>query len=215
MLFVVTMNDVVYAFDADSSATLWSLDITKQTPNTTPVPITDIVGNNGLNIVGNVGIESTPVIDLSTNTMYLVSRTKEGGSYAQRLHALDITTGAEKFVGSVVINGSVAGTGAASSGGYVNFDPLIENQRSSLALVNGQVFTAWASHEDANQYHGWVMAYRASSLQQTGNFNVTPNGSEGGIGCPVTRRLWMRQVMFTTSAGTETGMALAILENHF
>jgi len=182
VLFVVTMNDLVYAFDADgkSTAPIWSVDLTKQT-NGTPVPITDIVQNNTLNIVGNVGIESTPVIDASTNTIYLVARTKESGAWFQRLHALDITTGAEKFGGPTVISGSVAGTGSASSGGVVAFDPRIENQRSALALTNGQLFIAWSSHEDLNAYHGWVMRYSASTLQQTGIFCDTPNGSMAGI----------------------------------
>src|SRR5579862_5162806 len=190
VLYVVTMNDVVYAFDADSSSNtpLWSLDITTQVSGSTPVPITDIVGPN-LNIVGNVGIESTPQIDLSTNTMYLVARTKEpgtpcgtiNGNYCQRLHALDITTGAEKFGGPSIIQGSVSGTGNASIGGVLTFDPKIHNQRSSLALANGQIFIGWASHEDENPYHGWVMSYSASTLQQTGIFCSSPDGVMSGI----------------------------------
>jgi len=100
VLFVVTMNDVVYAFDADSNGTnggiLWKVDFRNPSAGVSPIPIADIVSNNTLNIVGNVGIESTPVIDLSSNTIYLVARTKEvsGGAtnYVARLHALDITT---------------------------------------------------------------------------------------------------------------------------
>jgi hypothetical protein len=190
ILYVVTMNDVVYAFDADSSSAtpLLSLDLTTQVAGSTPVPITDIVGP-GLNIVGNVGIESTPYIDLPTNTMYLVARTKESagtcgtvnGNYCQRLHALDITTFAEKLGGPVVIQGSVSGTGNASVGGTLTFDPKIHNQRSSLALANGQVFVAWGSHEDLNSYHGWVMSYNASNLQQTGIWSSTPDGFMAGI----------------------------------
>jgi hypothetical protein len=155
VLYVVTMNDVVYGFDADSSSNipLLSVDLTTQVAGSTPVPITDIVGP-GLNVVGNVGIESTPVIDLSMSTMYLVARTKESastcgtvnGNYCQRLHALDMTTFAEKFGGPVVIQGSVSGTGKASVGGTLTFDPKIHNQRSSLALANGQISIAWASH---------------------------------------------------------------------
>src|SRR5262249_28090748 len=111
VIFVVTMNDVVYAFNADNNASngglLWSKDFRNAAAGVTPVPITDITGQDGLNITGNVGIESTPAIDLTSNTMYLVARTKEtSGStvqYFQRLHALDITTGAEKFGGPVVI----------------------------------------------------------------------------------------------------------------
>jgi len=190
VLYVVTMNDVVYGFDADSSsnAPLLILDLTTQVPGSVPVPITDIVGPN-LNIVGNIGIESTPHIDLATNTMYLVARTKESGnscgtvngSYCQRLHALDISTFAEKFGGPVIIQGSVPGTGNASVNGTLNFDPKIHNQRSSLALANGQIFIGWASHEDQNPYHGWVMSYSAASLQQTGIWCSSPDGFMGGI----------------------------------
>ncbi|MGH9760736.1 MAG: hypothetical protein ACREAC_07825, partial [Blastocatellia bacterium] len=126
VLFVATMNDVLYAFDADSNGganhgVLWSRDFRNPAAGVIPVPITDIVGSNNLNIVGNVGIESTPYIDLSTGTMYLVARTKETSgsnvSYFQRLHAVDITTGAEKLGGPVAIQGSVPGTGTGSSGG--------------------------------------------------------------------------------------------------
>src|SRR6267154_1800024 len=95
VLYVVTMNDVIYAFDADSALTsggiLWRKDLRNPAAGVTPIPITDIVGQNNLNIVGNVGIESTPVIDLTTNTLYLVARTKEvTGSvtnYVARLQA--------------------------------------------------------------------------------------------------------------------------------
>jgi hypothetical protein len=189
VLFVVTMNDVVYAFDADSNATnggiLWQVDFRNPSAGVTPIPITDIVNNNSLNIVGNVGIESTPVIDLSSNTMYLVARTKEVSgaitNYVARLHALDITTGAEKLGGPVVIHGSVPGNGQGSSSGTLTFDPLIHNQRTSLALANGLVVFSWASHEDEFAWHGWVFAYNATTLQQSSVFCTTPNGLNGGI----------------------------------
>jgi hypothetical protein len=151
VLFVVTMNDVVYAFDADSNATnggiLWKVDFRNPGAGVSPIPIVDIVNDNTLNIVGNVGIESTPVIDLSSSTMYLLARTKEvtgaTTNYVARLHALDITTGSEKFGGPVIIQGSVPGSGFGSSGTVLTFDPLIHNQRSSLALVNGLVVFSW------------------------------------------------------------------------
>jgi Abnormal spindle-like microcephaly-assoc'd, ASPM-SPD-2-Hydin/PQQ-like domain len=188
VLFVVTMNDMVYAFDADSNATLWSLNIATQVAGGTPVPITDIVPAN-LNIVGNVGIESTPYIDPATNTMYLVARTKEpgtacgtiNGNYCQRLHALDITSGAEKFGGPALIQGSVSGAGNGSVGGTLTFDPKIHNQRSSLAIANGQLFMSWSSHEDDNPYHGWIMSYNAATLQQTGIWCSSPDGFQAGI----------------------------------
>ena len=183
VVYVVTMNDVVYAFDADSSSQtpLWSLDLTSQNPDSSPVPISDVLGKSGFNIVGNVGIESTPYIDATTNTMYLVARTKENGQYFQRLHALDITSGAEKFGGPVVIQGSVVGNGSSSVNLTVSFNPLTANQRASLAMANGQIFIAWGSHEDQDPWHGWVMAYSASTLKMTGIFCVTPNGDQGAI----------------------------------
>jgi hypothetical protein len=177
VVFVATMNDVLYAFDADSNtganaSPLWVHDFTNSAAGITPVPIADIVGSNSLNIVGNVGIESTPVIDPSSNTMYLVTRTKENGSYFQRLHAVAIETGADLPGSPVTIQGSV---------GSVTFDPKIHNQRSSLALANGKVFIAWASHEDKNAYHGWVMAYDATTLARVGIFTPSPTGTAGGI----------------------------------
>ena len=190
VLFVVTMNDVVYALDADSNATngngvLWTNNFTNSAAGVTPIPIVNVVQSDSLNIVGNVGIESTPVIDLSTNTMYLVARTMEVSgtttNYVTRLHALDITTGSEKFGGPVVVQGSVPGTGQGSSGGVLTFDPLIQNQRSSLALVNGMVVFSFASHEDLFDWHGWIFAYDAQTLQSSAIFCVTPNGQNGGL----------------------------------
>ena len=190
VLFVVTMNDVVYALDANSNATngngvLWTNNLTNPAAGVTPIPIVNIVQSNSFNIVGNVGIESTPVIDLSTNTMYLVARTMEVSgtttNYVTRLHALDITTGDEKFGGPVVVQGSVPGTGQGSSGGALTFDALIENQRSSLALVNGMVVFSFASHEDDFDWHGWIFAYNAQTLQPSTIFCVSPNGQNGGI----------------------------------
>src|ERR1700684_385813 len=188
VVYVATMNDVIYALDADSNAVnggvLWKVDLRNPAAGVTAIPITNIVGSNSLNIVGNVGIESTPVIDLTSNTMYLVARTMEvSGSttnYVARLHALDITTGAEKFGGPTVIQGSVPGVGNGSSGGTLTFDPFFQNQRSSLALANGSVIFSWASHEDDYAWHGWVMAYNAQTLQQTSILCFTPNGTGGG-----------------------------------
>jgi hypothetical protein len=181
VLYVATMNDKVYAFDAATNAVLWTRDFTNASAGVTAVPIVNIVGSNNLNIIGNVGVESTPVIDPTTATMYLVARTLENGVYFQRLHALDITSGAEKFGGPVAIQGSVAGTGYDAANSTITFDPKMQNQRSSLALVNGRVLMAWGSHEDYDHYHGWVMAYNAANLQQTAVFCTTPDGYRGGI----------------------------------
>ncbi len=180
VLFVATMNDKVYAFDADSnSPPLWSRDFTNP-PSVTAVPITDIVGAN-LNIVGNVGVESTPVIDASAGTIYLLARTKESGAYVQRLHALDITTGLERTSSPVVIQATASGLAPDSSAGIVTFNPKMENQRAGLAITNGVVLVGWASHEDLTPYHGWLMGYDQNTLQQVGVFCLTPDYYFGGI----------------------------------
>jgi hypothetical protein len=185
VLFVATMNDKIYAFDADSpsSSPLWMRDFTSP-PSVTPVPITDIVGPN-LNIVGNVGIQSTPVIDSASGTIYLVARTKENGSYVQRLHALDISTGASRAGSPVTISGSVAGTAPDSASGadgqVVTFNPKMQSQRAALAISNHVVLIAWAGHEDVTPFHGWVMGYDEASLARVGIFCVTPDVYAGGI----------------------------------
>jgi hypothetical protein len=184
VVYVETMNDSAYAFDGDSNtgsnaAPLWSVSFVNPSLGITAVPATDL--STGGNVTGNVGIESTPVIDLPSNTIFLVVRTKENGAYLQRLHALDIASGAERPNSPVVISGSVAGTGQGSVGNLLTFDPKIHNQRSSLAIANNSVLIAWASHGDQNSYHGWVMTYSITSLQQTGIVCTTPNGLQGGI----------------------------------
>ncbi len=187
VLYVVTMNDIVYAFDADSGddTPLLSFDVTSLVPDSIPVPVRDILGFDD-NIIGNVGIESTPVIDIATNTMYFVARTEEpGGSgctpnnetrCVQRLHAIDIRTLEEKPGSPVLIGGSVPGNGSGSSGGVLTFNPKWHDQRSSLALSNGRVFIAWSSHSDQGPYHGWVMAYDAATLTQTMIWSAAPDG---------------------------------------
>ncbi len=180
VVFVATMNDSVYAFDADrntgsNAAPLWSVNFTNPAAGITAVPSSD-VQPYATDILGTIGIESTPVIDSTTQTMFLVARTKENGAYVQRLHALDIPSGAEKFGGPVTIVASIN-----SGSGTVNFDPKVQNQRPSLALANGSVYITWASHNDAGMFYGWVMAYSASTLQQTAVFNDTPTGGQGGI----------------------------------
>jgi hypothetical protein len=102
-------------------------------------------------------------------------------NYVQRLHALDITTGAEKFGGPVVIQASVPGTGVGSEGNLVSFEPLLHNQRPALLLYNGVVYVGFGTHGNPPVYHGWVLGYDATSLQQVMQFNVTPDGRAGGV----------------------------------
>ena len=125
------------------------------------------------------------MIDPATDTIYVVAATKEvsGGTtkYVQRLHALDITTGAEKFGGPVVVQASVPGTGDGSVNGTLTFNALRENQRSGLLLTNGVVYFGFSSHGDQEPFHGWVLGYRASTLQQVMVYNTAPNGQNGGV----------------------------------
>ncbi len=180
VVYVATENDSIYAFDADglSSNPLWHVSFLKS--GVTIVPCGD-TGECG-DIPTQIGITSTPVIDQTSGTMYVVAATKEGiSTWVQRLHALDITTGAEKFGGPVAIQASLPGTGSGSSGGNVAFDPLRENQRPALLLNGGVVYLSFGSHGDNTPWHGWVLGYNATTLKQTMQYNVTPNGNGGGI----------------------------------
>jgi hypothetical protein len=111
----------------------------------------------------------------------VTKETRLGKGFAQRLHALDVATGEEKFRGPVEIHASVSGGGDGSVGGQVAFEPLRNNQRPGLLLNNGVVYIAWASHCDNGPYHGWVMAYDAGTLAQAAVWNATPNGGLGGV----------------------------------
>jgi len=168
VLFVATMEDSVYAFDADTDVMYWHKQFTGG--DITPVPITDITGNNNLNIHGDVGIESTPVIDSTTSTIYVLARTKNTSTttYYQMLHALDLATGDEKFGGPVTI---------APSG----FNTKMQNQRPGLAEANGNIYICWGSHEDMTPYNGYVMTFSAGTLALQTVFNTTSGGSQGAV----------------------------------
>jgi chitodextrinase len=185
VVYVATEHNSVYAFDADgtSATPLWKVSFIDPVAGITTVLPTDT--GECCDIVPEIGITGTPVIDPTTGTLYVVAKTKEtvGGTttFVQRLHALDTSTGAEKFGGPVVITGSVPGTGAGSSGGQIQFLPLRQNQRPALLLNNGVVYIAFGSHGDQQPYHGWIMGYDAATLQQTMIYNATPNGEGAGI----------------------------------
>src|SRR5437660_1950275 len=193
VVLVATMNDSVYAFDADASSCVPYWQKSFLGTGVTPVPPADTGENGDINTI--IGITGTPVIDPATGTLYVVAKTKEPTGYFQRLHALDLATGSvtgpEKFGGPANISSAITipGSGDASdpncpgaTAGHVPFCPLRENQRSGLLLLNGKVYVAWASHGDNDPYHGWVIGYSAADLTQAPVvFNTTPNGSRGGI----------------------------------
>jgi hypothetical protein len=179
VVYVATEHDTVYAFDADakSSTPLWSKSFIDAANGITPVPASDL--NSPITV--EIGITSTPVIDGSTGTLYVLVATKENGNYVHRLHALDITNGNEKLGGPVVIEASVPGSGDGASAGTVAFETKIHLQRAALMLSKGKVYIAWASFNDIGPYHGWVMAYDATTLAQVGVWVDTPDGEEGGV----------------------------------
>ena len=189
VVLVATMNDSVYAFDADASpcVTYWKKSFLGTGVTTVPPGDTGEIGD--INTI--IGITGTPVIDPATGTLYAVAKTKEPTGYFQRLHALDLATGSEKFGGPANISSAITipGSGDATdpncpgaTAGHVQFCPLRENQRPGLLLLNGKVYIAWASHGDNDPYHGWVIGYSAADLTQAPVvFNTTPNGGRGGL----------------------------------
>ncbi|MGC2111487.1 MAG: Ig domain-containing protein [Candidatus Korobacteraceae bacterium] len=183
VFYVVSEHDSVYALDADSntggnSSPLWQDSFIDPSNGITTVPSTDVNCNN---LVPEIGITSTPVIDPDTNTLYVVAETKESGQYFQRLHALDIASGAEKFGGPIVIQATYPGTGDGSSGGMIPFDPLLHLNRPALLLANGTVYIGWGTNCDERPAHGWIMAFDKATLQQQASWVTTPNGQIGGV----------------------------------
>jgi outer membrane protein assembly factor BamB len=178
VVFVATENDSVYAFDADTGSQLWKVSALKSGESASD--------NRGCGqVTPEIGITATPVIDPASGphgTIYLTAMSKDSsGNYHQRLHALDLTTGAEEFSGPVDIAAQYPGTGDDSKNGYVNFDPKQYKERAALLLLNHVVYTSWASHCDDRPYTGWIIGYSESTLVQQSVLNLTPNGSEGAI----------------------------------
>jgi hypothetical protein len=224
VVYVATMHNSVYAFDADNphaSKPLWKVSLGPSVPLPDPnigprislwpnlelllnilknlmkhpretisllrdsgkqgsLTITDLFsGYKDISV--EVGIVSTPVISLAHNALYTVAFTKVGNIYAHHLHALDLTTGANKLGGPIHVCGSVAGNGDGSVKGSVFFISHQQVQRAALLLNNDLIYMAFASYGDQDPYHGWIFSYHATTLQQVAVYNTTPNGGEGGI----------------------------------
>jgi hypothetical protein len=177
VVYLVTENDSVYAIDANSGTIYARASV---------VPAGgSAVSSSDLNcgdLVPRVGITGTPVIDATTGTLYLVAKGKTaGGSIVQYLHALDVSTLAEKFGGPIQITATAAGTASDGNGSTVTFNARNQFNRAALLLENGHVVIGWGGHCDAMPWHGWVMSYSASTLAQEAVLNTTPDGSGGGV----------------------------------
>jgi hypothetical protein len=178
LLLAATENGTVYAFDADSGATMWQVSTLKtgETPSDDP-------GCGGCGAL--IGVNPTPVIDRTrgpNGAVYIVGASKDASvNYHHRLHAFDLALGSELFGGPVEVQATYPGTGANSIGTNVVFDPKQYRERCALLLLNGVVYTTWASHYDLKPYTGWIIGYNASTLAQTSVLNLTPNGNDGAI----------------------------------
>lgn len=203
VLYVVTEHDNVYAIDADSGTVYAQVSLIPANGST--VNSESDLGCGDL--VPEVGITGTPVIDPSAGLLYVVAKSKVSGSVVQYLHALSVTTLAEQLNGPVGIQAAVPGSGYDATAGSVIFNPLQENQRAALLLEKGHVVISWSSHCDTDPWHGWVMSYNATTLAQEAVFNTSPNGNHNGV--------WMSgggaaadadgNIYFTTGNGTWNG----------
>jgi hypothetical protein len=178
VLYVATEHDTVYAFDADNGVQYWKVSLLGTGESTSDARGCD-------QVIPEIGITATPVIDRSSGpngTIYVVAMSKDSSSnYHQRLHALDLTTGAEVFGGPVEVQAAYPGSGDNSNGTNVVFDPAQYKERPGLLLLNHVVYTAWSSHCDFSPYTAWVIGYNESTLNQAMLINLTPNGHEGSF----------------------------------
>lgn len=187
VIFVATQHDTIFAFDADANpcVTYWQVNLLDALHGGTAGEIPVFWNNVGYgygDIYPEVGVAGTPVIDSTSNIMYLVSTSQNGGqgTFYQRLHALDLASGNEKYSAPVNIAASVPGVG--DGGTTVDFIAQMENQRLGLAISSGTVYIGWSAHEDASPWHGWLLGYSVANVQQqVAVFNTSPNGGAGGI----------------------------------
>ncbi len=195
VVFVATEHNSVYAFDADSNtganaAPLWKVSLGPSCPSGDT--------SSGQDLYPEVGITSTPVIHTlknGTQAIYVVAKTKtfdknNNAVYASSIHVLNVANGAELLKGPFVVSGKVSGTGDASVNGVVTFDPLIQQCRPGLLMVDtpgrdSTLYVGFASHGDGGPYHGWLFAYDAEKMLQCVVFNTTPNALTDPSGYPI------------------------------
>lgn len=181
VIYVATESDSLYAIDADNGSVLWQHPDPATDRPLAPVPFT-AVGNPGgcADLQPNIGITGTPVIDTGTNSIFFITK-EMGAPVVQRLHAVDLSSGKEKFGGPVMIAAAVRGHGDGSVNSNIVFNARDELNRPGLTLSNGHIIAAWGGHCDAKAYHGWVMAFDAKTLKREAVFMTTPNGKKAGV----------------------------------
>jgi hypothetical protein len=194
VVLVATENNDVYAFDANSNSgagagVLWhvNLGLAAAMPNS-------FFGNRYgpyHDINPQVGITSTPVIDLATNTMYLDAFTNDiagQNAYSHHIHALDLTTGADK-VTPMLVSASVKGNGVGGNGTTIPFIATDQLQRPALSLLNGMLYVAYGGFADTDPYHGWILGFNSTTLTLNSVLNTTPN-TLAGSGHPGEGGIW-------------------------
>ena len=178
VLYVATMHNSVYAFDADTpqvATPIWQVNFGPAVPSGY---------YNFDDILPEIGILSTPAIDPANQVLYAVSNLLQPGALSVPvflLHAVSLVDGHEMFGGPRLIAGAVSGTGVGSNAGSIAFDATQQLQRPGLTLSNGTLLIGFGSHADVGNYHGWLMAYDASTLQLKTIFNASPNGWKSAI----------------------------------
>ncbi len=181
-VFIATVNNTVYAYDADNGTLYWKVNYTQ--PGMNPPNGSQVTSPwcpSGGGVPTNNGISGTPVIDSAAKTIYFVAQSFQSTSFYQYLHAVNITTGGEKAGSPVLITGSMPGSGDGSVNNVISFNALHGNQRQALTLVNGTVYVTYSSQCDWNPYHGWIFGYDSQTLAQKTIYNDTPNGEDGGL----------------------------------
>ncbi len=190
VVYVATVSNSLYAFDADSPATAKPFWCHSRELFGEPVPkrdVTDMPPDSPyLNFSSTIGIVATPVIDPKTNTIYVVANSKRANQYSFHVHAFDLATGREKteMHSPTEVKASAIGNGVGNVEGHIALEPRKMLNRPGLLLVDGTLYLAFTSHLDGEptfDYHGWIVAYEAATLRQVSVFCTTPDGIQGGI----------------------------------
>ncbi len=183
VVYVATVNNTLYAFDGDNGTLYWQRNVTE--PGMRPPRNSDVTGGpcggSYADFSGSMGIVGTPVIDATKGTIYFIARSSTGSSFVQYLHAINIVDGTEVPGSPVRVAATFPGDGDGSVNHLIAFDALHQNQRQGLTLVNGVVYVTFSSHCDWGPYHGWILGYDATTLQQQVVYNATPGGYAGGM----------------------------------